>query len=75
MDWATTQHNLGAVLGSIGLRKQGTEELLQSKAACEEALKERTREREMKTLTADDEAEFDRRINGWLLMIAQREHL
>jgi hypothetical protein len=29
----------------------------------------------MKTLTADEEAEFDRRINRLLLTIAQHEHL
>ena len=45
LDWARTQTNLGAALGSLGGRESGTARLEEAVAAYREALKERTRER------------------------------
>ncbi|MFM9099888.1 MAG: tetratricopeptide repeat protein, partial [Cyanobium sp.] len=45
LQWATTQNNLGAVLGGLGERESGTERLEEAVAAYREALKEYTRER------------------------------
>jgi hypothetical protein len=69
--WTTTMNNLGEALALWGAREAGTERLREAVPVLRSAHEGL---REMKTLTADDEAEFDRRINGLLLMIAQREH-
>ena len=45
LDWAATQHNLGAALTTLGERASGTARLEQAVVAYTEALKERTRER------------------------------
>ena len=45
LQWATTQNNLGIVLGSLGERESGTTKLEEAVFAFREALKERTRER------------------------------
>jgi tetratricopeptide (TPR) repeat protein len=45
LNWAMTQNNLGAALGTLGERESGTARLEEAVAAYREALKERTRER------------------------------
>jgi hypothetical protein len=44
--WASTQHNLGNALSSLGYRESGTAKLEEAVTVYREALKERTRERE-----------------------------
>jgi len=65
-------NNLGEALALWGAREAGTERLREAVSVLRLA---HDGLREMKTLTSDDEAEFDGRINSLLLMIAQREHL
>ena len=45
LDWAATQNNLGAALGTLGAREDGTERLEQAVTAYTAALEVRTRER------------------------------
>jgi len=45
LDWAMTQHNLGAALATLGDRETGTARLEAAVAAYAEALKEYTRDR------------------------------
>jgi tetratricopeptide (TPR) repeat protein len=45
LQWATTQHNLGVALSTLGQRESGTAKLEEAMAAFREALEERTRER------------------------------
>jgi hypothetical protein len=45
LDWATTENNLGNVLGELGVRESGTDDLRAAVTAYQSALQERTRDR------------------------------